>query len=70
MYIGKSISKLGREHDSAGGQATNVHNICYLANSQKEGGPPASNEGPSSLLAAVDDGTNLPFRKKKSCWLL
>ena len=39
MYIGKSISKLGREHDSAGGQATNVvHNICYLANSQKEGG--------------------------------
>lgn len=39
MYIGKSISKLGREHDSAGGQTTNVvHNICYLANSQKEGG--------------------------------
>lgn len=39
MYIGKSILKLGREHDSAGGQATNVvHNICYLANSQKEGG--------------------------------
>ena len=38
MYMGKSISKLGREHDSAGGQATIVHNICYLANSQKEGG--------------------------------
>ena len=70
MYIGKSILKLGREHDSAGGQATNVQNICYLANSQKEGGhlPLTRALPPCLLLLMMEQICHLGRKRAAGCY--